>query len=604
MGRRARRRALARAIRIAAAVVVLGAIGAGTAGGASTANVTVSANFLSATNMDSSACASGTANVTDFGSLLPGSSTVTSSDCSVTFGSNNDTAMLRTYQQDSSGVGMWRAPTGPADTSFDTDGLATITNAATETTETMAVQADGGVVVGGWLSTCPNGEVVLERFLPSGAADGTFGTGGRATPTISATKDEVYGVAIQSDGKILIAGRIHQSGCAASTNVGYVARLTTSGALDATFGVGGVRALSLPFEAILYDVVVDGSGAVYAGGYYFNGDGEALAVKLTSAGALDTTYGGGDGWLNVDCGVGNSCRLYALALQSDGMLVGSGSANNGNDGVVMRMTTAGALDAGFGVSGIRQVDLGGSPDALRDVVVLSSGKTVSAGDNSADAVVVQLTTAGAPDATFGGGDGITSANSGAVDAARGVVAYPDGTIMVAGGAGTDHLYARFTSAGALDGTFDADGMLVRSHDAAADGARGAAIAADGRLATGSQLSTASGDLGATRLDTTQVSQYANGTTDWDTAATNMFGACLRAIGGSTTAQWTVNATCPTTDGAYWNAIPTTAAKIAYSSASGVTTASASLRFGLRTTATQPGGTYVTPLVLEVVAPNA
>src|SRR5688500_16318353 len=81
----------------------------GTATGAS-GSVVVSANIGSSTTVDPAACQSNTAGVTGFGTVLPGTNAVTGTDCTVRFGSSNDTASLRLRQADARGVAMWSPP--------------------------------------------------------------------------------------------------------------------------------------------------------------------------------------------------------------------------------------------------------------------------------------------------------------------------------------------------------------------------------------------------------------------------------------------------------------------------------------------------------------
>lgn len=95
-----------------------------------------------------------------------------------------------------------------------------------------------------------------------------------------------------------------------------------------------------------------------------------------------------------------------------------------------------------------------------------------------------------------------------------------------------------------------------------------------------------------------------------TEGSNMFGACLRAVGGANAAAtWAINPgnTCPATNGAYWNAVPTTSGS-AGSKIAGATAPStdntAAIRFGLRTSSSQPPGQYEARVVFEVVAPNS
>jgi hypothetical protein len=94
-------------------------------------------------------------------------------------------------------------------------------------------------------------------------------------------------------------------------------------------------------------------------------------------------------------------------------------------------------------------------------------------------------------------------------------------------------------------------------------------------------------------------QHADGTNDWD-QGTNMFGACLRSLSGGT-AGWTTNATCPSSDGAYWNDVPATPEKVANTATTGTITAN--FRFGLRTASNQPPGAYIAPITFDVIAPN-
>jgi hypothetical protein len=110
----------------------------------------------------------------------------------------------------------------------------------------------------------------------------------------------------------------------------------------------------------------------------------------------------------------------------------------------------------------------------------------------------------------------------------------------------------------------------------------------------------------------RIGDYADSSNDWDTtaASTRMFGACLRAASdGATTnaGTWTVDSSCPTTDGAWWKPVAATnvtaGSKVA-SAPSGDSDARVSLRFGMRVPVTQPPGTYTAPIAFEVVAPDA
>lgn len=81
---------------------------------AATSGTIVGATVPSATAIDDAGCLPLVPNVTDFGSVLPGSTSLTSVDCEIEFGSSNDTSMLRMYQSDQGGDAMVSGPTSGA----------------------------------------------------------------------------------------------------------------------------------------------------------------------------------------------------------------------------------------------------------------------------------------------------------------------------------------------------------------------------------------------------------------------------------------------------------------------------------------------------------
>src|SRR5687767_10565538 len=91
-----------------AALFALACAGAMQSGGDARAasSVTVSLTVASATDLDASLCATGSAGRTDFGTVLPGQPYVSGTDCTITWGSTNDSAALRVGQLDSGGTAM------------------------------------------------------------------------------------------------------------------------------------------------------------------------------------------------------------------------------------------------------------------------------------------------------------------------------------------------------------------------------------------------------------------------------------------------------------------------------------------------------------------
>src|SRR5207244_821442 len=130
---------------------------------------------------------------------------------------------------------------GFPDSTFDSDGLVTtsIPTKDEALAYALAIQSDGKIVVGGKAFDGPSGySLALARYTTTGALDLTFdGDGLRTDHAIPGNNEEISGLAIQTDGKIVITGT-SQSTSAVSKLL--IARYTTSGSLDSGFGTSGV----------------------------------------------------------------------------------------------------------------------------------------------------------------------------------------------------------------------------------------------------------------------------------------------------------------------------------------------------------------------------
>lgn len=124
-------------------------------------------------------------------------------------------------------------PPSGLDTSFDSDGKATAAAFGGDRSA-MALQPDGRIVmVGGTFS-----DFILARFNANGQLDQGFGDNGKVTTNLVAGElEEALGVAIQPDGKILVAG---YTGQRVGPSVIALARYDTAGGLDESFGIGGM----------------------------------------------------------------------------------------------------------------------------------------------------------------------------------------------------------------------------------------------------------------------------------------------------------------------------------------------------------------------------
>jgi uncharacterized delta-60 repeat protein len=155
-------------------------------------------------------------------------------------------------------------------------------------------------------------------------------------------------------------------------------RISANGALDTTFGKGGVGgAVILEPVGEAYDVVMQGDKFITVG-YGRSADVEKvdmLAARFTSTGALDTTFGT-NGLVRIDI-AGDDDRGRDVVVLADGRILIAGSAKpdaTNIDAALYLLDKDGARNASFGVNGVLQVDLGGPSDAFFGVALTPDGK--------------------------------------------------------------------------------------------------------------------------------------------------------------------------------------------------------------------------------------
>jgi uncharacterized delta-60 repeat protein len=273
------------------------------------------------------------------------------------------------------------AAPGDLDPTFDGDGKVT-TRVSTndfgfDDAKAVFVQPDGRIIAVG----ASDGRIALARYLTNGSLDPDFGTGGIVTTML--TQDDYFdvnGAALQPDGKIVVVGQVNIA-TPASVDL-FAARYQTNGALDPSFGTGGIAQHNLGFDdsANAVKVQSDGRLVVAASGYDFNLNQSLFgALRLLTNGALDTTFSG-DGLAEAVFAGSDLAQPTALVLQPDGNIVVAGSASFGSSNRVAlaRFQTNGTLDATFGSGGVVTTSLGATNASAADVALQSDGRVVVA----------------------------------------------------------------------------------------------------------------------------------------------------------------------------------------------------------------------------------
>jgi uncharacterized delta-60 repeat protein len=357
--------------------------------------------------------------------------------------------------------------------------------AGEEIASDLAIQSGGKIVAAGNFGPNEDalGDFALARYNPDGTLDPTFnGTGKVLTDFSGSGSDDIASsVDVQSDGKIVVAGYSYASG----TSYDFaLARYNPDGTLDPTFnGTGKVltdfsgsgsddfaSALAIQRDG---KIVVAGYSTASGTSYDF-----ALA-RYNPDGTLDPTFNGTGKVLTDFGGSGLSLDVASsVAIQPDGKIVGAGESRSDvsptfSSFALARYNPDGTLDPTFNGTGRVLTDFSGpgSGEAVVAVAIQPDGKIVAAGNSSGrswDFALARYNPDGTLDPTFNGtGKVLTDfSGSGSYDFAHALAIQPDGKIVVAGESEpsgqsySDFALARYTSRGRLDRRFGASGKVL------------------------------------------------------------------------------------------------------------------------------------------------
>ena len=336
---------------------------------------------------------------------------------------------------------------GSPDAGFGTLGrVNTVFNTgASGTAADVAIQPDGKIVVAGRTrdTTIPGGDNFgVRRYNADGSPDTGFGTLGLASVDFAGLQDEAFAVALQSDGKIVVAGTA-SSGAGVLTDLA-LARLNSNGSVDASFGKAGKQLTDVAggFDS-LADMVIQPDDKIVVLGNISNAGSNIIElpalVRYSSTGIPDASFGTLGKVIDVKGQPAN-----ALALQADGKIVVGGASAPGTINsafAVKRYLADGQTDNGFGTAGLVSTPFAaGSVSSGRAVAVQADGKIVLAGETSGggafvfDIALVRYTPGGQPDASFGTAGILTVDFFAGRDFPGDIAIQPDGKAVVVGSA--------------------------------------------------------------------------------------------------------------------------------------------------------------------------
>lgn len=210
----------------------------------------------------------------------------------------------------------------------DTPGtVMTVVDSSVSAAQALAIQPDGRIVAAGSSSGGIQSTVALARYNPNGALDTNFGPGGNGTVTtaIGKTDSSAYGLTLDHDGRIIVAGQADNG-----TVKGFaLARYNTDGTLDGTFGNNGTVITPVGAGAARAEAVaIQPDGKIVAAGFAVDGSNRQMVavVRYNDDGTLDTGFNSG-GTVMTPIGTGNA-QGHAVALQTDAKIVVAGKVDS------------------------------------------------------------------------------------------------------------------------------------------------------------------------------------------------------------------------------------------------------------------------------------
>ena len=377
---------------------------------------------------------------------------------------------------------------GALDTTFGPPGGGgRVTSDAAQFGNAVTTQVDGKIVVAGNINNAgTSSDFVVTRFNADGTSDASFGDGGRVVLDFYGDFDVAHAVAVQPDGKILVAGYAMTPDTDGNpettedTEDFALARFHADGTLDTAFGtVGKVTVNMSTTKSLNYEmakaILIQGDGKIVLGGDAMGLSSPDFALtRFHANGTLDTGFGvGGKVLTNFE---GSSYEsLQALAIQGDGKIVAAGATSTfgtGSDFGLARYNANGTLDTSF--------DAVGKDGKVRTDFAAKGGKTP------------------------------------AIDEAKGLVIQPDGRIVVVGStrrattAESGFALARYSTNGALDTTFGSGGKVITDFGGSWEAATSVAL----RVVGGQTKIVVGGSVGISGQTNFAAARYnANGTLD-------------------------------------------------------------------------------------------
>lgn len=340
-------------------------------------------------------------------------------------------------------------------------------------------------------------DATLTRFGADGHLDLSFGSDGVVRLDFGSMRSRLYGVTVDSQGRIVVAGVSDQG--ATNGNDFAIARLTPDGVLDNAFGNGGTKTIDFgESNDVARDVAVDSMDRPVLAGHSRLGpdagyENEFSIARLTESGSLDSDFGT-DGKQLIDFGNTLDVAVNLELDSQDRPVIGGYSLQGGAKGydfAIARLTLEGQLDPNFGTGGTQTVDFGGVSDFGTGLEIDGEGRIVVVGSSYQgkatrdDFAAARLTPDGVLDNSFGDSGLQTIDFDGSWDYGRSVVIDGQNRVLIGGQVEPSFWEKRFavvrlTEAGIVDNGFGNQGSQLVDFGTGSRHMRFGSLAMDGQ----------------------------------------------------------------------------------------------------------------------------
>ena len=349
----------------------------------------------------------------------------------------------------------------------------------------IKIQSDGKIVqVGSVFTGDHRYDFAVSRYTINGTVDSSFGTNGIVITDFGLGRnDHAHSIAIQEDGKIVVAGRSQQN--TTTSELAYkfaVARYNTDGSLDNSFnGTGKVITSLGDKHDFARSVIIQADGKIMVGGMsdqgdIFESDYDFGMVRYNRDGTLDNSFGT-LGKVTTAFITHQNDGINDIVLQPDGKIIAAGHRTESaaafkGDFALVRYNVNGTLDNSFGVSGKVTTSYSPFQDGAISLDIQTDGKIVVAGEGNltdpfgrATCIISRYNSNGTIDNTFNGTGSVFKMMGTLAGNYSEVIVQPDNKILITG-ASTDEpgkpdfFVLRYNNNGTPDNSFGTNGVAL------------------------------------------------------------------------------------------------------------------------------------------------